>query len=253
MAQINAIIDFPEKLPSKSSWAKFKRWVLDKFEYFACCGTADQFRDLECHRTDEHVRECIRAEMREHSGFGGEETCITQAMKTTFRETGYDLGNLEVTESANVKVMHTYAQWDDYFEKIAVNPVESVTKQTYAQWEALIEGFAVNPLEAKVVKHQRAHIVPKFAAACVLHLRAKLGALSNSEANVLLVQRKYLEVCRKHGVRDVDVVLHQGFVMNAMFTESVLDDIASSRRRLPAWMKFLDETPETGSVPNTIC
>jgi len=227
MAAINITIDFPERLPSKSRWASIKRWMLDKLESFGCCGSPDQFRDLQCYRVDERARRCIRAEMREHAGFGDEETCVGEAMNSTFRSTGYDLGNLGTIRKANLGVKRTYAEWDAYFESIGVDPLKTM------------EG--------------RAQIVPKFAAACALHLRAKLGALSNNEANVLLVQRKYLEICREHGVRDVDIVLHQGFVLNAVFTESVLDDISSSRRRLPAWMKFLDEIPETGSVANAVC
>jgi hypothetical protein len=102
-------------------------------------------------------------------------------------------------------------------------------------------------------RFEQAQIIPKFAAACALHIRTKLGAMEANEANVLLVQRKYLEVCRRLNVRDVDIVLHQGFVMNAVFTESVLDDVASSRRRLPAWIKWLDEVGPTGCVPRSVC
>jgi len=51
----------------------------------------------------------------------------------------------------------------------------------------------------------------------------------------------------------VDTVLHQGFVMNAVFTESVLDDVAASRKRLPAWIRWLEEVPPTGSIPVAIC
>lgn len=228
MATTKELIDFPERLPSKSGWANLKSWLLRAVQTLGCCGTPSQFRDLECYRTDELVRSRVRSEMRMHLGYEGRGTCVSNVIDTVLKDTGYDLSDMGTIRQANEGVKRTEAQWDAYFKRIGVDP--------------LAESH-IGP----------ARIVPKFAAACVLHLRAKLGVLSKSEANVLLVQRKYLEVCRKHRVRDVDTVLHQGFVMNAMFTESVLDDIASSRRRLPAWIKFLEEVPETGSVPQAIC
>lgn len=233
MATTNITIDFPERLPSKSNWSRFKGWLLKTIEDLGCCGTESQLRDLECYRTGEQVRECVRAEMREHLGYGGRETCVRNAIDSVLRETGYDLidgtfSDMETLRKANEGVKRTMAGWDAYFKSMRVDPL-------------------------KIGRKGRAKIVPRFAAACAVHLRAKLGALSQSDANILLVQRKYLEVCRRHGVRDVDTVLHQGFVMNAVFTESVLDDLAASRRRLPAWIRFLEDVPETGSIPQVIC
>jgi len=95
--------------------------------------------------------------------------------------------------------------------------------------------------------------VPKFAAACALHLRSKLGSLNNNEANILLVQRKYLELCRRHKLRDVDTVLHQQFVMNAVFTEGVLDEVATVRRRLPRWISWLDSLESPTQLSPAVC
>jgi len=228
MATINTIHDFPERLPSESSWKKFKSWVLSKIEKYAICGSQMEFSELECYRTDQRVRACVRAEMREHLGYENRSTCVVNAIDTVLRETGYDLADLGSLRLANRGVKRTMKQWDAYFEREGIDPLT-------------------------VEKSGRAKIVPKFAAACALHIRTKLGALANNEANVLLVQRKYLEICRKHGVRDVDTVLHQGFVMNAVFTESVLDDVAASRKRLPVWIRWLEEVPATQSIPTTVC
>lgn len=228
MATINTTIEITQRLPTKSRWASFKRWVLDQFEKYAVCGSAADFAELECYRTDEQVRACVRAEMQEHLGYESRETCVVNAIDTVFKETGYDLADMGSIRLANKGVKRTEKEWDAYFLRMGVNPLQPAT-----------DG--------------KAKIVPKFAAACALHIRAKLGALENNEANVLLVQRKYLEICRRHGVRDVDTVLHQGFVMNAVFTESVLDDIAASRQRLPAWLRWLEEVPATGAVPRTVC
>jgi len=228
MATINATIELQERLLSKSGWAQFKRWILDKIEKYAICGSQADFADLQCYRTDERVRACVRAEMREHLGYESRETCVGNAIDTVLRETGYDLADLGSIRLANKGVKRTMKEWDAYFLRMGVDPLA-----------ASVGG--------------QAKIVPKFAAACALHIRTKLGALANNEANVLLVQRKYLELCRRHGVRDVDTVLHQGFVMNAVFTESVLDDVAASRKRLPAWIRVLEEIPSTGSIPAAIC
>lgn len=228
MATINATIDITERLPSTSGWVQFKRWILESIEKYAICGSSSDFSELECYRTDQRVRACVRAEMREHLGFESRETCVSNAIDTVLKETGYDLADMGSIRLASKGVKRTIKEWDAVFIRMGVDPL------------------AVAP-------GGKAKIVPKFAAACALHIRTKLGALANNEANVLLVQRKYLELCRKHGVRDVDTVLHQGFVMNAVFTESVLDDVASSRKRLPAWLKWLEEVPATGAIPVAIC
>lgn len=90
------------------------------------------------------------------------------------------------------------------------------------------EGPIVNP---------QARIIPKFAAAVCLHLKAKFGHLSRDEANMLVVQRDYLKICREHGVRDVDIASHRQFVLNAFFTEDVMEHIALTRTRAPKWMR----------------
>lgn len=228
MATINQNIAIQERAPSKSGWAATKRWWLDVFEKYAICGSKQDFDDLAMYRRDERVRECVRAEMREHLGADKRETCVANAIDTTLRTIGYDLSDLGSIRQANVGVKRTFKQWDAYFKRMNIDPLAEC-------------------------QFKQAQIIPKFAAACTLHIRAKLGAMEATEANMLLVQRKYLEICRRHNVRDVDIVLHQGFVMNAVFTESVLDDVAASRRRLPAWIRWLDEVEPTGSVPRAIC
>lgn len=228
MATTHAHIELLERRPRKSGWAATKRWLLDLIEKYGICGSAQDFDDLAMYRRDEMVRESIRAEMRLHMGADKRETCVANAIDTTLRSIGYDLADLGTIRQANVGVKRTEKEWKAYFKKMDLNP------RATCQFE-------------------QAQVIPKFAAACALHIRAKLGAMEANEANVLLVQRKYLEVCRRHGVRDVDIVLHQGFVINAVFTESVLDDIASSRRRLPAWIKWLDEVQPSGSVPRAVC
>jgi hypothetical protein len=228
MATINAHIELLERRPRKPGWATAKRWLLDIFEKYAVCGSQSDFDDLAMYRRDEHVRACIRKELRLHAGADKRETCVGNAIDTTLRTIGYDLSDLGTIRQANIGVKRTFSEWDAYFKRMNLNPLATC-------------------------QYEQAQVIPKFAAACVLHIRTKLGAMEINDANLLLVQRKYLEICRRHNVRDVDVVLHQGFVINAFFTEGVLDELASSRRRLPAWIRWLDEVQPSGTVPRAVC
>lgn len=224
--------------PKLSPWAKVKRWALSQLEasvfmQLMCCIDVNE---LEVYRQGEQVRDAMRNEMRVHMGYSGRDTCLTNAIDEVLMDTGYDLADAGSVRDANKGATRTMSGWDKYFAGLGIeDPV------------AYLQGAS------REQARKPACIVPKFAAACALHIRAKLGALSVSEANTLLVQRKYLEICRKHHVRDVDTVLHQQFVLNAVFTESVLDDVATSRRRLPRWVSWLDSLDKTSHVSPTIC
>lgn len=196
----------------------------------ACCCTTDY--EMELMRVDRSVRSSIRESLKQHVGFGAHDTTLKQVVGEVYDEIGYDLSDLDLVSK---------------FEKL---------RMTNKEWDALLleHGVTVEYLETKIAqKHTTAKIIPKFAAACVLQIRAKLGVLANNEANVLLVQRKYLELTRHHKVRDVDIVLHQQFVINAVFTEGVLDDTASVRRRLPRWIKWLNYLDSVETNANAVC
>lgn len=236
MATINEELITPAtREPRLSTWMKFKRWILETIEESTlaqalCCLDVNE---MECHRVDKLVRAGVREQMRHHMGFHGRESCVSNAIDVVYAETGYDLADGGSIRMANKGVKRTMKEWDAYFSEMGVDPLA-------------LEG-------ARADHKHHAKIVPKFAAACALHIRTKLGALANNEANVLLVQRKYLELCRRHGVRDVDTVQHQQFVLNAVFTESVLDDVATVRRRLPKWIVWLDSVKKSESVSSTVC
>lgn len=197
-----------------------------------CCLDASE---LESYRVDTQVRSSIREEMRLHMGYFGRETCIASAMDESLASTGYDLTDGGSIRKANKGVKRTMRQWDAYFRSIGVNVNQYISAMS------------------RESARSRACIVPKFAAACALHLRCKLGVLAQNEANVLLVQRKYLELCRRHSVRDVDTVLHQQYVMNTVFAESVLDELATTRRRLPQWVRWLDSLEKAQVIKPDVC
>lgn len=237
MATTNILIDPITRVTKLSPWSNLKRWALHKLEaspflQLLCCVDANE---LALYRQGEDVRSHIREEMREHMGYANRDTCLLHAIDEVVLGTGYDLSNAGTIRDANKGVKRTMADWDKYFRKLGVSdPI------TYLR-------------TADANSRRRACIVPKFAAACSLHIRAKLGALLPTEANMLLVQRKYLEICRKHNVRDVDTVLHQQLVLNAVFTESVLDEVATCRRRVPQWVRWLDSSIKVDHVSPTIC
>jgi len=191
--------------------------------------------DLECYQTDKAVRAALRDNMRAHMGYSGRDSCVANAVTEVFVATGYDLADGGGIRKANEGVRRTKREWDAYFADLGI--------KVEACYESTTRGANERP----------ARIVPKFAAACALHIRSKLGSLATNDANVLLVQRKYLELCRRHGVRDVDTVLHQQFVMNAVFTECVLDEVATVRRRLPRWVSWLDSLEKPGVTSPAVC
>ncbi len=79
----------------------------------------------------------------------------------------------------------------------------------------------------------------KFVLACVCELRAKIGVVERSSANIMLVQSLYLKLCRDHRVRQVDVVLHRQHVINAFFRNSFDDPAALARYNAPRWLLML--------------
>lgn len=233
MKEFPSVLPTDVREPRKSTWAKFKNWcgtvvVENPLLQALCCLDAEE---VEFYQRDQDVRAEIRKEMRSHMGYGGLATCVSAVMDTVYRDTGYDLGDHGTIRKANEGVTRTAREWDAYFTKLGVNPL------------SLYEEAAC----------PRVCVVPKFAAAVSLEIRTRLGKMQANEANMLLVQRKYLEICRRHGVRDSDTIAHQQFVMNTVFTEDVLDHVASVRKRMPAWLRWATDTKGPVSGGPTVC
>lgn len=88
--------------------------------------------------------------------------------------------------------------------------------------------------------------IPRFTATMAIHMRARLGKLENNLENSLVVCAEYRRVARYHKVHDVDIVAHEGLVLNAFFNEDVLDRASQRRRRLPAWIKAMIGPSQVG-------
>lgn len=188
-----------------------------------CCGGVADVDEI---RMDRRVRREVREEMRVQHGYLPGRDCLESVMAVTLRDDAYNLGDMSLLEEANRGVTRTAAEWDEYFRKLGVP--RNLAAGTDRQMLSL---------------ERPAQIVPRFAAAMALHLRALLGRLAYNEANLLLVQRKYLEVCRLKHVRNVDAVSHQQFVLNAVFGEDVLDRVGTARSRTPWWVRWLSDEP----------
>lgn len=226
------VVGLPERVERVPLLKRIKQGVLNTLanapDWLAPC--VPDLTDLELMEVDDSIRRDISIAMREHSHSRGTADCVTGAIASTFEHTGYDLTNLSLLRQANAGVKRTAAEWDAYFARLGIDPLKPTPR---------------GPRNARVV--------PRFAAACALHIRTRLGVLEYNPANLLLVQRKYLQICREHGVRDVDIELHRQHVINTVFTDATLQEVSAVRRRLPAWVKWLSGIEEPAPMPNAVC
>ena len=208
-------IDVPGLTPWQCVKRGFVKWMAEHPLARAVCCCFDT-TEVEALVRDNSTRSEIREAMRMQRGYGSMSTCIEGIIRDVLREDAYNL-----TDSEDFR---------------AATPERTVTETAL-----VVRGNPVTTTrpfqEDPPVLIERARVIPKFAAAMALSLRAKLGRMRPTEANLMLVERKYLEVCRNAHVRDVDVVSHQQFAMNAYFGEDVLDHVGTVRRRLPSWLK----------------
>jgi len=207
--------------------------------------------DLAAYELDGDIRRAAQRAVLDHSAQQGEQhTCVGQVMTEVFLETGYDLGDMGYIRRANEGVKRTKKEWDAYFAQLGAK------HRTGAEWLAVFKRVGLNDLKRNArggIESSKVRIIPKFAAAVALHIRAKLGKLQTNESNLLLVQRKYLEICHNHGVRDSDMIMHQQHVMNLVFDLQIADSVALSRRRVPRWLQWLDGVKPRSTNEVTVC
>jgi hypothetical protein len=132
---------------------------------------------------------------------------------------GYNLGVKSVLREANRGITRTDRGWHDYYADLGFQPED-------------------------LIHVDQAKVVPRFAAAVAIDLRSRLGQLPYNEANLLLVQRKYLEVCRNRGVHRTDVIVHEQHVINVFFGTKLFERVATVRARLPKWLKWAYDVPD---------
>lgn len=207
----------------KRHLALIKSWLLRRL----LCVSDEMLDEIE---EECAVRDAIRENMIVHNVGSGLDA-ITQCMSDVYESTQYDMANFSNQDCG------------------APQPSNTVQEIVFGEFEP-IQLECELPVVNKQQPHE-ARVVPKFAAALVTAMRAKFGKLSPSEANRLLIEREYLKVCRDVHVRNVDIEMHRQFVVNAFFTEGITDQLATTRTRLPKWLR-----EAFGSVPiaePTIC
>lgn len=180
------------------------RWFMNNPLFGMCLSSEEEHNFL----LDRRIREDISESMRTHYtndvyDAEGNVDDIASAVADVYRVSGYDLGG----QSRDQPMM------------FGTVPSEL-------------------PLIVPAPVDQHVQVIPRFAGACVAVLRSRLGVLGRTSANLLLVQREYLRLCRRRGVRAHDIASHQLHVMNAFFTDSVYDRVAQSRRRVPIWLRW---------------
>lgn len=224
--------------PLKSTWVskvdRFARLLLKyRFLRFFVCIDESDLDDLE---DDLNIRDDIRVAMTAHTDVVGPDG-VKRIVDVISDELRYNLGPKqhpvepeEVMPPPSVGVVAERAMvvWR------TVDRPPITIKRPVQGCQNLLE-----------ITDPKVKLVPRFAAAMVIRLRAKFGRLPLDNANRLLIEREYLRVCREGSVRDVDTVMHAQHVYNAYFNEGVLDQVGTARHRAPGWLRRA-----FGLVPN---
>jgi len=233
-------------------WIFVKSWFIRK----CFCLDDDLLQDVEL---DGVIRNSIRDQLvTHHSGTGRH--AIVEAIRNVYDTTGYDMSNLSSSTVTNPVSQPEQAVTPCVSPKGTPKSNSSVAShgsrgKRYRK-KRKTESVDSVPLSPPVIptlpmSRGALRVVPRFAAAVVLALRAKFGKLALNEANRLLVEREYLKTCRDLNVRNNDIELHRQFVANSYFMETVTDEVATVRTRLPKWLR--EAFGSKPSVPPTIC
>lgn len=281
------MFDTTTKAKKSSTWSKsLSSFTVFKYKVmcFFCCADGSMLEEIELECA---VRDAIRNEMTVHVSGGGRDA-IRQSMRELYDHTGYDMSRFKVedalssppAEVAVVSAVEEIVSVRNYaatthqilIGEVAIDATmqasDNASRVTVMVGDVPIDVTMDAPLVANVeaeapavenvveqtptpVESGVAMVVPRFVASVVVALRAKFGRLTTSEANRMLIEREYLRVCRDTSVRNIDVVMHQQFVVNAYFTEGIAEQVATVRVRLPKWLREAFGT--VPSVEPTVC
>lgn len=91
--------------------------------------------------------------------------------------------------------------------------------------------------------------VPRFAAAVVVAIRARIGQLSVSvPGNQLIVEREALRLMRRYNVREVDSVAHLPSIISCYFREDIHYQVETSAARMTRFQRWLMSEPSSPST-----
>ncbi len=257
LIDIMSVSDEPNKKWNHTSfWGR----VLLRFPILRaiCCLDEGNLKDV---MFDIEIRDQTREAMKQHTQAIGN-TGIETEMMVIYKETGYDLGRCAEKyeeELARQKAAQTKvdANGTDNCGPAGLSDAGLTSTALGATMDSGATGCSVIPYggwsnQKKVVKHRgRVQLVPAFIAAVTMALRSKFGHMTASEANRLLIEREYLKMCRESNVRQTDMNHSRQFVLNTFFNETLMEEVALSRPRMPAWVRRLFAREQT-TAP-TVC
>jgi len=213
----------PEFVPNvfRRTWTAVKTLIGANPLLQWCCGSGvdDHFYEYD-REVRSQIAKCL-LERRQGYAVNG----VVEVMREVYEETGYDLGH----------AAHCYKKYG----AVAMTPQE----------RARVQITDAVPRRAPDIPQLETKVIPLFAASMVAHLRAKLGRLSSSEANYLVLQREYLRKCRLCNVRDVDICAHEQHVINAFFSDETFDRVGFGRARASRFRKWVNNDPDSKPAP----
>lgn len=88
--------------------------------------------------------------------------------------------------------------------------------------------------------------VPRFAAAVVVAIRARIGQMPASvPGNQLIVEREALRLMRRYNVREVDSVAHLPSIISCYFHEDIHYQVETSAARMTRFQRWLMSEPSS--------
>lgn len=241
----NDLHQVPERARTNATLTRFAQWKRDVAKWWynssiaevLCCVDAG---DYDAALADERVRNDIRREMLRTQNYRGYGNGVAAAIASVRVELGYEMSMPE--EVVNVG---------------NVDGLVAETPEGVDEPQEAVGAADTNSLGAELVEYaeqqQRVCVVPRFAAAMALHLRSRLGRMSATEANQLLMEREYNRLCRNYRVRDVDIAAHYCYVKNAYFGEQVFDRIPTGRTRLSRFARWALSFDDAPTAPPQVC
>lgn len=219
MATINETsIEFSVPAQTRlTTWELFKSCVSHLFESCMCGVPAEVLED---YKRDELIRQQARMQLyATHGTARADVDPVDAIIQEVIREDHHNMGTIE----------HVYG---------VVKPTRDDGEDM--EFNAVLEALDMDPKTLQFRGREKPRIYARFVSQMALYIQSTLGKMKLTDANVLLVERKYNEVCRKRHVRLCDQSRHRQHVINAVFTEHALDMVGTARIRLPLWYRWLN-------------
>lgn len=257
------------RLSPWSAPASMKGMLSKSFSKFLalCCCHGDEWDNMqyesECRdEIRQNMQQTVALRTGDKSDVKARHLEIETVAVHVFNNTGYDLMNFRdalradreaIVQSVNDEIDEEIEECDGelpaHLQPDGILETKLERIETEYQHAADKRGLTSNA--HLLPEHKTAKMVPRFTAAMVVALRATFGRMPPNEANRLLIEREYLRVCREGNVRQIDTVTHAQWVYNTYFNEGVMEELPTTRTRVPRWLRGAFGTPP--SAPGVVC